>query len=161
MVMKLQSDDEETVKINSIIYNRSVADGPGLRSVLFMQGCNMHCKGCHNPQTWDTDGGYSITVDLLFEEIVKNAKTKRITISGGEPLLQIKSLKKLIVRLNEAEFNIALYTGYEKADVPKDILSLVDYIKTGKYIEERKTTIRPYVGSDNQVFEKVRCDVND
>lgn len=156
MVTKLQSNDTETIKINSIVYDKSVGDGPGLRSVIYMQGCNIHCKGCHNPQTWDIDRGYTITVNHLFEDIMQNAKTKRITISGGEPLFQHKALKKLIILLNEEKFDIALYTGHEKSDVPKDILSLVDYIKTGAYIEERKTNIKPYIGSDNQLFQKVR-----
>lgn len=73
-------------------------DGPGIRYVLFMQGCPMRCQYCHNPDTWDMNGGTEITV----EEIMRNYKKNRsfyqkggLTVTGGEPLLQIDFLIEL------------------------------------------------------------------
>ena len=94
------------MRINSIRYNNSVVDGPGIRTVLFMQGCDLHCKGCQNRSTWNIEKG-------------KN-------------------------------------TGHQKEDVPSILLDKVKYLKTGNFIQELKTTVKPFVGSENQVFEEVK-----
>lgn len=73
-------------------------DGPGIRYVLFMQGCPMRCLYCHNPDTWETKGGTAITVDEILEEYHKNRQFYQsggITVTGGEPLLQIEFLIEL------------------------------------------------------------------
>ncbi len=72
-------------------------DGPGVRFVVFMQGCKMRCKYCHNPETWSFDGGVSYSAEELFEQAWKyraywgkDMKNGGVTVSGGEPLLQIE-----------------------------------------------------------------------
>lgn len=73
-------------------------DGPGIRYVLFMQGCPMRCLYCHNPDTWEMSGGTSVTVDEIIEEYWNNRHFYRdggITVTGGEPLLQIDFLIEL------------------------------------------------------------------
>ena len=144
------------MRINSIRYNNSHVDGPGIRTVLFMQGCNIHCKGCQNKSTWDINNGIERDVDSLAEELNKNVFNKKITISGGEPLVQKEALLELIIKLNDYGFDIALYTGHVKKDVPQEIIDNVKYLKTGSFVETLKTTIKPFVGSSNQIFEEVR-----
>ncbi|MDY4051972.1 MAG: 4Fe-4S single cluster domain-containing protein [Bacilli bacterium] len=144
------------MRINSIRYNNSVVDGPGIRTVLFMQGCDLHCKGCQNRSTWDIEKGKKVDIDELVNELTKKVFNKKITISGGEPLMQKESLIELVTKLNDLGFDIALYTGHQKKDVPSILLDKVKYLKTGNFIQELKTTVKPFVGSENQVFEEVK-----
>lgn len=154
MEMKIQLS-QDNICINSIDFKGSICDGPGIRTVIYLQGCNFHCVGCHNPQTWDMDKGYIIPVEELFEKICRNSMYKRITISGGEPLLQINAVYQLISLLKAAGFDIALYTGFDINDVPVYILKMLNYVKCGKYIESLRSTTIPYVGSSNQIFKAV------
>ena len=142
------------VKINSIKFNRSLVDGPGVRTVVFMQGCDMRCNGCHNVATWDMAGGIEADTADLAALLRRNCVNKKITISGGEPLLQAEALDDLLEKLKD--FDIALYTGRSKGDVPQKVLAKIHYLKTGPFIEEQRTTIKPYVGSLNQIFEEIK-----
>jgi anaerobic ribonucleoside-triphosphate reductase-activating protein len=144
------------MRINSIRYNNSVVDGPGIRTVLFMQGCDLHCKGCQNRSTWNIEKGKKVDIDELVNELTKKVFNKKITISGGEPLMQKEGLIELVTKLNDLGFDIALYTGHQKEDVPSSLLDKVKYLKTGNFIQELKTTVKPFVGSENQVFEEVK-----
>ena len=144
------------MRINSIRYNNSVVDGPGIRTVLFMQGCDIRCKGCQNKSTWDINKGEEIDIDDLVNELNKKVFNKKITISGGEPLMQKEALIELVNKLSDLGFDVALYTGHQKEDVPSNIVEKVNYLKTGNFIEELKTTVKPFVGSENQVFEEVK-----
>lgn len=144
------------MRLNSIRYNNSVVDGPGIRTVLFMQGCNIQCKGCQNKSTWDINKGKEIAIDNLVNELNNKVFNKKITISGGEPLMQIEALIELVNKLNDLGFDIALYTGHRKEDVPSILVEKINYLKTGNYIEELKTTVKPFVGSENQTFEEVK-----
>ena len=144
------------MRINSIIYNNSVVDGPGIRTVLFMQGCDLHCKGCLNKSTWNINKGKEIDIDDLVNELNKKVFNKEITISGGEPLMQKDALIELINKLSDLGFDIALYTGHQKEDVPIILIKKIKYLKTGNFIQKLKTTIKPFVGSENQVFEEVK-----
>lgn len=144
------------IRINSIKYNNSVVDGPGIRTILFTQGCNIHCYGCQNKSTWDINKGKDVDIDMLICELNKRVFNKKITISGGEPLMQQKALIELITKLYDLGFDIALYTGHPKKDVPSILLEKIKYLKTGNFIEELKTTIKPFVGSSNQVFEEIK-----
>ena len=146
------------MRINSIRYNNSVVDGPGIRTVLFMQGCDLHCKGCQNSSTWDIEKGKKVDIDELVNELNKKVFNKKITISGGEPLMQKEALIELITKLNDLGFDIALYTGHTKDEVPSEIIPKLKYLKTGSFIQELKTTIKPFVGSENQIFEEVSKD---
>lgn len=144
------------IRINSIRYNNSVVDGPGIRTVLFMQGCDLHCQGCQNKSTWDINKGKEVDIDELVEELKKKVFNKKITISGGEPLMQKEALIEIVNKLNDLDFDIVLYTGHQKEDVPSILVEKVNYLKTGNFIEELKTTVKPFVGSSNQVFEEVK-----
>ena len=144
------------MKINSIKYNNSHVDGPGIRTVLFMQGCNLHCKGCQNRSTWDITKGREISVEDLANELNKKVFNKKITISGGEPLFQVEELSLLLDKLNEYHFDIVLYTGHKREEVPEEIVKKVKYLKTGEFVQSKKTTTTPFVGSTNQIFEEIK-----
>ena len=80
------------VYINSIKFNRSLVDGPGVRTVVFFQGCDLRCKGCQNKSTWDTKSGTEVEVAELATLLRKEVCNKKITFSGGEPLSQSEFL---------------------------------------------------------------------
>ena len=89
-------------------------DGPGIRYVIFMQGCPMRCLYCHNPDTWDTRGGREVTADELIAEYKKNSAFYRnggITVTGGEPLMQIAFLTELFRKAKEEGIHTCIDTS--------------------------------------------------
>lgn len=93
-------------------------DGPGVRFVVFMQGCNMRCKYCHNPETWTLDGGTVYTAEKLFEKAWKyrnywgkNMQNGGVTVSGGEPLLQIEFVTEFFKILKSHGVHTAIDTS--------------------------------------------------
>ena len=142
------------IVINSIDYSGSIVDGPGIRTVLFVQGCCRKCEDCHNPTTWDINEGKEFEIEEIVDDLRKKSLNKKLTISGGEPLSQYPAVLELVKNLDD--FNIVLYTGFEFDYVPKEILHHLNYIKFGRYIKEQRSTIIPYVGSNNQKFIELR-----
>ena len=140
--------------INSIMENPSLCDGIGYRTVLFLQGCNLHCKGCQNKSTWDITKGIKIEVKELANQLRNKCFNKELTITGGEPLMQADALKDLLEELKD--FDLCLYTGHLLNEVPQDILNYLKYIKVGPFVQELKTTTKPFVGSKNQEFIEVK-----
>lgn len=141
------------IYINSIMNNPSLCDGIGYRTVLFLQGCDLHCKGCHNESTWDIDKGIKTDVKELAQRLREKCFNKELTISGGEPLMQQEALLELLEELKD--FDLCLYTGHEMNEISSKILSYLKYVKVGRYIEEQRTTTKPFVGSTNQEFVEV------
>ncbi len=88
-------------------------DGPGIRMVVFMQGCPLRCSYCHNPDTWDTNVGKQFSTDdiLLQYEKTKVFTTGGITVTGGEPLLQIDFLTELFLKCKEKDIHTCLDTS--------------------------------------------------
>ncbi len=90
-------------------------DGPGVRFVVFMQGCKMRCKYCHNPDTWKCDGGREISADELLKIALRYksywGEKGGITVSGGEPLLQMDFLVDLCKKAREHGINTAIDTA--------------------------------------------------
>ena len=142
------------IRLNSIKNTPSLCDGIGYRTVVFLQGCNIRCPGCHNQSTRDINGGNLIEIDKLVEKLRTISFNKKVTISGGEPLIQKEALLCLLEKIKD--FDICLYTSYELKDVPDEILSYIKYIKVGKYIKELHTSVKPFVGSTNQEFLEVK-----
>lgn len=128
----------------------SCDDGPGVRSVLFLQGCSKGCLGCHNAKTHDAGAGYSASVSELVHQAEEICENKRITISGGEPLEQMEGLHNLIAALKSDGFEVCIYTGWFIEQVPASLLDMIDYIKAGPYIATLRDTTLQYVGSSNQ-----------
>src|SRR5690554_2633424 len=89
-------------------------DGPGVRFVLFLQGCPLRCLYCHNPDSWRTDTGTEMSVDEVVNEIVKYQsyiKDGGVTVSGGEPLLQLNFVLELFTELKKRNIHTALDTS--------------------------------------------------
>ncbi len=110
-------------------------DGPGIRYVLFMQGCPMRCLYCHNPDTWDLNGGEAITSDEVIAQFNKNRSFYNnggITVTGGEPLLQIDFLINLFKKAKEENIHTCIDTSGvtfvpENQDCVEKFSLLLDY----------------------------------
>ena len=133
----------------------STVDGPGIRTVVFMQGCIHNCPGCHNPQTHDLNGGEEITPRELAKMIMKNLKANHagLTLSGGDPFLQDEELCEMLefVKKRMPDLNIWAYTGYlfdEIKDSP--LLKYLDVVVDGPFIMAKKSLKLIYCGSGNQ-----------
>lgn len=98
--------------------------------------------------------GKSVPVSELANEIRNKSISRKLTISGGEPLLQTPAILELVKELDD--FDIVLYTGYELEDVPKELLDHLDCIKVGKYEKNKRCTTVDYAGSTNQRFIPLR-----
>ncbi len=104
------------------IFEESRANGPGLRFVVFMQGCHFKCEGCFNPQTHHPLGGYSLTVAELVHKIKPiRDKLEGVTISGGEPFLQPIALYELTCEIQKLGLSLIISTGYELEEIESEI----------------------------------------
>ena len=142
------------IYVNSMDFKGSFNNGPGIRSLLFLQGCDRHCDGCHNTSTWDINEGTPIEVKELAAIIKDNCYNKKLTITGGEPLYQKDALLELLDELKG--FDVCLYTSYEFEEVPGDIRERINSLKTGRYDKRYRTTTTPYYGSTNQKFTIIK-----
>ncbi len=111
-------------------------DGPGVRFVVFMQGCPMRCKYCHNPDTWDLSGGREVTAREVFGEAVRYkryfGKKGGVTVTGGEPLLQLDFLIELFTLLKAAGIGTCIDTSgicFDERDARYEtLLALTDLV---------------------------------
>ena len=76
------------IRLAADLQEDSIVDGPGLRTVIWTQGCAHHCKGCQNPQTWDFEGGGLVPIEMVLSAIDELEYQKGITFSGGDPMYQ-------------------------------------------------------------------------
>lgn len=139
---------------------RSLVDGPGERTVVFVQGCPIHCPGCQSPHLWNATSKNMMPVFELANTLGLLTKTKNLTIAGGEPLFQPKALAYLLKALDRFNFHTVLYTGYtwEQISSPisaswlwiKEILDRVDILVDGPYKNELDDPFISYRGSRNQ-----------
>ena len=118
--------------INSI-QTLGTLDGPGVRFVLFMQGCPLRCVYCHNPETWEYQKGKTMTADEVIEKVLRYKNyfgaDGGITVSGGEPLVQAEFVYELFRKCRDYGINTALDTsGCFMNDTVKNVLSLTDTV---------------------------------
>ena len=149
---------DELIRIAGIV-NESIVDGPGIRLVVFTQGCSHNCKGCHNPQTHSYTGGTLVKVSDIVEKIKKNPLLDGITISGGEPFDQAKTVGVLAYCVKKMGYNVRTYTGYtyetilkkSKTDLGwKTLLENTDVLVDGEFDETKKDPDLRFKGSSNQ-----------
>ena len=144
-------------------------DGPGIRFVVFMQGCPLKCKYCHNRDTWNLDGGHTITSDELVKEIMHyksymDNSGGGITISGGEPLLQAKFITELFGKLKKKKIHTAIDTAGSLpiTDEIKGLLDLTDLVLLDiKHIDNEKAIKLTGTSNKNNIeFAKYLSNIN-
>ena len=127
-----QCNEKITGRIHSF-QSLGTVDGPGVRSVIFMQGCPLRCACCHNPDTWDFAGGEEMSVDMLVNKVLRYetyyGQDGGITVSGGEPLMQAEFLTELFKKLKNYGIHTALDTsGCVLNDDVKELLKFTDIV---------------------------------
>ena len=123
----------ETKGIIHSIQSLGTVDGPGIRFVVFLKGCNLRCGCCHNPDTWDMSGGTEYTPEEIVNKAIRYkeyfGKQGGITLSGGEPLLQAKFAKEVFALAKETGLNTCLDTsGSILNDDVKALLEVTDRV---------------------------------
>ena len=151
------------MKYAGIIKN-DVAAGKGVCVTFFVQGCDAHCPGCHNPETWDFDGGYEFTQDTInsiINALNANGVQRNLCIMGGEPLHERNQflVQLLIQEVKKVYPNIKIYlwTGYLYEDliekhekILQNILQEIDVLIDGPFIKEQRDITLAMRGSRNQ-----------
>jgi len=138
------------------LVDESIVDGPGFRLTVFCQGCHHHCEGCHNPDTWDFDGGKIMEEQQILQMAKANPLVKGITFSGGEPFDQAAGFATLAKILKKEGYEIASYSGYTfeqlmtGTDEQKELLENIDVLIDGPFILGLRNLSFIYRGSSNQ-----------
>ncbi len=145
------------MRVLKIIEGTSV-DGPGLRTSVYLAGCRHHCPGCHNPQSWDPQGGTEMSVDELMQVIDYNEAP--VTLSGGDPL-QHPGVLELARRVREGGYNLWCYTGHTWEEITSDphlleVVQLCDVVVEGRFVLAQRDTSLRFRGSKNQRMIDVR-----
>lgn len=132
-----------------------MADGPGLRTSIYCAGCSHHCKGCHNPQSWDIANGKWMSIDEIME-VIKADTISNVSFSGGDPFFQVEAFTELARRIKtETSKTIWCWTGFTIEQIRADahlamLLPYIDTLVDGPFIFEQRDTTLLFRGSPNQ-----------
>lgn len=147
------------IRLASSIQPDSILDGEGIRTVIWTQGCSHNCLGCHNPTTHDFNGGTSVSIDTLKDEISKLTYQDGITLSGGDPFFQAKACAEIASFAHECNLNVWCYTGFTFEELMNmsiknkyilDLLNQVDVLIDGRFMMDKKSLDVAFRGSTNQ-----------
>lgn len=140
----------------------SITDGPGLRMVVWTQGCLHRCSGCHNPNTHSLQGGFITTVEEILAQFDANPLLSGITLSGGDPFVQAAACAEIARQVKARGKNVWTYTGYTLEQLTADnnpdwleLLKYTDILVDGPYQEELRNLELNFRGSENQRVIKV------
>lgn len=148
------------IRLASPITVDSIVDGPGLRAVLWTQGCIHNCKGCHNSKTHDLLSGFEVDTSTIFKEIEKLKLHRGVTLSGGEPFLQSEALAEVAKTCKDNDLDVWVYTGYTFEELTDkknpsyfnnlNLLRNIDVLVDGRFIEAKRDISLKFRGSSNQ-----------
>lgn len=142
----------------------SIVDGPGVRMVLWTQGCTHGCVGCHNPHTHELHGGSIVNSEDVIREIQQARLQTGLTLSGGDPFLQCVELIPVVKEAKKLGLNIWAYTGFTYEHLRKNrscnaLLEELDILVDGKFVEELKDYRLNFKGSKNQRIIDVQASI--
>ena len=147
------------IRLAADLQSDSIVDGPGLRTVIWTQGCAHHCPECQNPQTWDFEGGGLVPVSEVIKAIDELECQAGITFSGGDPMYQPEACNKIAEYCKSKGYNIWVYTGFtyeelikmsKKKPIYKKFLTNIDVLVDGKFLIAEKDLSLLFRGSRNQ-----------
>ncbi|MBP5643529.1 MAG: anaerobic ribonucleoside-triphosphate reductase activating protein [Bacteroidales bacterium] len=144
------------------IIEDTMVDGPGFRTAIYCAGCKHHCKGCHNPQSWDFNNGKMMSTRQIMD-IIRQDPFANVTFSGGDPMFQPEGFTELAEAIRmETNKTIWCWTGYKfemLLRMPKQrrLLELIDVLVDGPFIEAQKDPDLLFRGSRNQRLIDVKA----
>ena len=159
---------ENMIRLSGIIHE-SLVNGPGLRRVLFSQGCKHNCKFCFNPETHSDNGGDLFDMDEIINDINDNPIISGVTFSGGDPWEQADKFAYISKNIQRSNLNIWCYTGYtyeyilEKKDKRigwNELLNNINVLVDGKFEQDKYDEGLKYRGSSNQRIIDVKESLN-
>lgn len=147
----------KTIRLAGVTPN-DVINGEGVSVSVWLQGCPHRCKGCHNPEAWDFEGGTLYNQDMLTFEILKlieaNGIQRNLSILGGEPLCpENKDFVKLLTKIVKNVYphiKIFCWTGYNIEEIDKEYLKNIDILIDGKFEQDKRDITLKLRGSSNQ-----------
>tara|TARA_R110002072_G_scaffold257925_1_gene416612 strand:+ start:1884 stop:2564 length:681 start_codon:yes stop_codon:yes gene_type:complete len=146
------------LRLGSLI-DATEAEGPGLRFVVWTQGCSLGCADCCNPHLWSATGGEDWTPDALWERLsearARNPALEGLTLVGGEPFEQDEALALFCERVREAGLTVMAFSGYTRAELEargSRLLDHVDLLVDGRYEVANYTSAIRWIGSTNQTL---------
>lgn len=154
-----QNKKIEYIRLAADLQSDSIVDGPGLRTVLWTQGCPHHCKGCQNPQTWSTKGGGLVPISEVFKAIDELENQTGFTFSGGDPMFQVEACNIIADYVKKKKMNIWVYTGYTYEEILElakknhtyiDFLEKIDVLVDGRFELDKRNLSLLFRGSSNQ-----------
>lgn len=158
------SNKDNTVRLAGIAYE-SLVNGPGIRRVLFSQGCIHKCPGCFNPDTHDFEGGKDYDMDELIKDIMENPLLRGVTFSGGDPIEQADKFAYIAKNVKASGKNIWCYTGYTFEYILahryerkgwNELLQYIDVLVDGRFEEDKADSDIRFRGSSNQRIINVK-----
>lgn len=155
----MQQNNVEYIRLAADLQSDSIVDGPGLRTVLWTQGCSHRCKGCQNPQTWSHKGGALVPLTEVYKAIDELEYQTGFTFSGGDPMYQVEACNKIAEYVKNKGMDIWVYTGFtyeevlllaRKNNAYMDFLKKIDVLVDGRFILEQRDLSLLFRGSRNQ-----------
>lgn len=150
---------KEYIRLAADLTIDSIVDGPGLRAVLWTQGCKHHCPGCQNERTWDFNGGGLVPIKMVLEAIDELESQDGITFSGGDPMFQVEACNVIAEHCKKRGLNIWVYTGFTYEEIMElskknplylDFLKKIDVLVDGRFILKERDLSLLFRGSRNQ-----------
>ena len=140
------------MRILDIVPGTSV-DGPGLRTAIYFAGCEHKCPGCHNPQSWDFDGGQDMSVDEIMAVVIENDFD--VTFTGGDPLYSAETILPLAREIRRIGKSIWCYTGFRYEEIVshprmRELMEYIDVLVDGPFVESLRDVHLLFRGSSNQ-----------
>lgn len=140
-----------------LVVPRTMAEGPGPRGAVWVQGCSLGCHGCVNPHLWPESGGRDMDVVQILDELAEGFPVEGLTLLGGEPFDQAEAVGDLAAAAQDAGLSVMTFTGYRYENLivrpeAARLLAATDLLIDGPYVASRPDRERPWVGSTNQRF---------
>ena len=132
-----------------------MVDGPGFRTSIYCAGCRHKCPGCHNPQSWDFDGGQAMSTDDIMR-VIEADPFANVTFSGGDPMYQPEGFTELARAIKtRTDKTIWCYTGFTYEALmtnprQRSLIELIDVLVDGEFVQELYNISLQFRGSSNQ-----------
>lgn len=150
-----------TIRLAGPIERDNIVNGPGLRAVIWTQGCYRHCEGCHNPETWNPKAGVEVSIDDIKKKLKSFRGQTGLTFCGGEPMLQAAACKEIADWVKaELGWDVWSYTGYLYEDIMSgknhatakmvNFVQSVDVLIDGPFVLAERDLSVKWRGSRNQ-----------